>query len=89
METNNYRLLFKSNSHHGNRVTSVIVLDGDKFVTNAVVTRNNSENDNKLLAQKYALTKALRRSKLTKESRGIVWGKFFVRSKRARKLIGA
>jgi len=92
-----YRLIFKSDRNHGNRVTSVVVLKGTEkelklgdgaFVTYATVTRSNSELDNKVLAQKYALTKALRGSHLSKKERRYVWSTFFMRSKRAMKMIG-
>jgi len=93
-----YNLIFKSDRNHGHRVTSVVVVEGTqkelksgdgKFITQAMVTRNDSEKDNRVLAQKYALTKALRGSKLNKDKRRDVWSVFFLRSKRARKLIGA
>ncbi len=93
-----YRLIFKSDRNHGHRVTSVVVVKGTVkelksdnavFVTQATVTRSNSEKDNKLLAQKYALTKALRGTGISKSERRDVWSMFFMRSKRARKLIGA
>jgi len=92
-----YRLIFKSDRNHGHRVTSVVVLKGTVsefksdngiFVTQATVTRSNSELDNKVLAQKYALTKALRDSHLKKSERRDVWSMFFLRSKRTRKMIG-
>jgi len=92
-----YRLVFKSNRNHGNRVTSVVVLKGTEkefkeesavFVTQATVTRSNMELDNKVLAQRYALTKALRGSHLSKNERRDVWSMFFIRSKRTRKMIG-
>ena len=92
-----YRLIFKSDRNHGNRVTSVVVLKGTEkefkedngvFITQATVTRSNMELDNKVKAQRYALTKALRSSHLSKNERRDVWSMFFMRSKRARKLIG-
>ena len=85
-----YKLIFKSDRNHGHRITSVVVIKGkSKFITQAMVARNNSELDHKAKAQRYALTKALKGSGLDKEQRRDVWSTFFLRSKRTRKLIGA
>jgi len=93
-----YNLIFNSDRNHGHRVTSVVITEvsakqldnGEKgkFIAEGIVTRHNADQDDKLVAQKYALTKALKNTKLDKEKRRQVWTSFFLRSKRARKLIG-
>ena len=84
-----YKLIFKSDRNHGHRITSVVVIKGkSKFVSQAMVTRNDSEIDHKAKAQRYVLTKALKGSGLDKEERRDVWSTFFLRSKATKKLIG-
>ena len=57
-------------------------------VVSAKVMCYYKDQDNKVLAQKYALDKALSNNIFDKEERKQIWDKFFHHSKEAAKMVG-
>ena len=68
------------------RITTVEVFKDDKKVLESSVRKAKNDIDNKALAKKYVLTKALKQSDFAKVDKKKIWDSFFVYSKATNKL---
>ena len=76
----------QSSTRH-RRITTAVICFEENVVAEESVTFHYKDLESKLNGQKYALTKALKFSNLSKDDRKAIWKDFFQRSKAAAKLI--